>query len=129
MIGGIGCLVIIVVLFIGGGALVAKFFPQFKEFVAEAQSNPDKAAAKLALKLIPGVQIVREDDANQALVFKIGADGEELTMEYKNMGTSGTPVIKNSKGEVVNLENLGKEPAADAAPATPPPPGLPAPQN
>jgi hypothetical protein len=129
MIGGIGCLVIIIALFVGGGALVAKFAPQLKEFWQEAQSNPDKATAKLALKFIPGLQIIREDDANQAIVFKIGADGEELTMEYKDMKTSRKPVIKNSRGEVIDIEDLGKEPAADASPAPTSPPGLPAPQN
>lgn len=133
-IGGIGCLVIIVLLFLGGGAIVAKFFPQIKEFVAEAQTNPDKAAAKLALKIIPGVTIIREDDANQEIAFKVGAEGEELTMNYKDIQKSRQPVIKNSKGEVIDLENLGKGAKAGEGagvsppePATPPAPAVPAP--
>lgn len=130
-IGGIGCLVIVILLFVGGGAMVAKFFPQIKEFVADAQANPDKAAAKFALKLIPGVTIIREDDANHEIVFKV-ADGEELTMNYKDLQKTRQPVIKNSKGEAVNLESLGKPAAGGAGagvspPEAVPPPALPAP--
>jgi hypothetical protein len=132
-IGGIGCLVIVILLFVGGGAMIVKFFPAIKDFVAEAQANPDKAAAKLSLKIIPGVTIIREDDANQEIVFKV-ADGEELTMNYKDIQKTRQPTIKNSKGEVINLESLGKaagggEGTGVAPPEAAPTGTLPAPQR
>jgi hypothetical protein len=125
-IGGIGCLVIVVVLFLGGGAIVAKFAPGFmekiQEYQKEAASNPDKAAAKLGIKLIPGVVIVKEDDAAKSITFKTGEAGEELTMHYEGMNSGkGKPRVTNSKGEEV-----GTPAAAEAAPV-PAPPAAPAP--
>lgn len=130
--GGIGCLVIIIALFLGGGAIVAKFFPQIKEFIAEAESNPDKAAAKLGIKVVPGSVIIREDDAKSEFTFKIGADGEEMTMNYKDIQKGRQPVITNSKGEVVQLPKNGEAApapaAAEPAPTAPvPAPVVPAP--
>ena len=126
--GGIGCLVIVVALFLGGGAIVAKFAPGFmekiEEYKKEAASNPDKAAAKLGIKMIPGVVIVKEDDAAKSITFKTGEAGEELTMHYEGMNSGkGKPRVTNSKGEEV-----GSPTAAEAAPPAVPAPA-PAPNN
>ena len=124
---GIGCLVIIVAIFLGGGAVLAKFWPQIQEWVAEAESNPEKAAAKLGIKVIPGSVIIREDDAKSEFTFKIGADGEEMTMNYKDIQNSRKPVITNSKGEVIQLPAKGKADPAPAASIPAPAPAAPAP--
>ena len=124
---GIGCLVIIVALFLGGGAVTAKFWPQIQEFIAEAESNPDKAAAKLGIKVIPGSVILREDDAKSEFTFKIGADGEEMTMNYKDIQNSRQPVITNSKGEVIQLPANGETSPAPAASTPAPAASTPAP--
>ncbi len=131
--GGIGCLVILVVGFLGGGALVAKFAPgfveKFKEFQKDAASNPEKASAKLGIKMIPNVQIVREDDAAKTITFKVGDTGEELTMHYAGLADGKTkPKITNSKGEEIDLANKASA-AAPEAPATPAPAPAPAPNN
>jgi len=128
--GGIGCLVLIVALFLGGGAIVAKFAPGFmekiQEYQKEAASNPDKAAAKLGIKMIPGVVIVKEDDAAKSITFKTGEKGEEMTMHYEGLGDGKKkPRVTNSKGEEVDLSN--KSEAAATAPAAPAP--APAPNN
>ncbi len=143
-IGGIGCLVILIALFLGGGALVATYFPKLKEtfeanfpkwkealesYSKEAKANPDKATAKLGLKMIPTVQIVREDDAAHTITFKTGADGEEMTMHYEGISSGkGKPKITNSKGEEVDLSKKSKEAAPVPAPPAPPAP-VPAPQQ
>jgi cytoskeletal protein RodZ len=124
---GIGCLVIIVAIFLGGGAVLAKFWPQIQEWVAEAESNPEKAAAKLGIKVMPGSVIIREDDAKSEFTFKIGADGEEMTMNYKDIQNSRKPVITNSKGEVIQLPANGKADPAPAASIPAPAPAAPAP--
>lgn len=122
-IGGIGCLVILAVLFLGGGALVAKFFPQwksaFEEYSKNAASNPDKAAAMLGIKMLPNVQVVREDDAAKSITFKSGAEGEELTMHYEGLSQGkGRPRVTNSKGEDVDMAARRKtEAATSPAPA------------
>jgi len=124
---GIGCLVIIVAIFLSGGAVLAKFWPQIQEWVAEAESNPEKAAAKLGIKVIPGSVIIRENDAKSEFTFKIGADGEEMTMNYKDIQNSRKPVITNSKGEVIQLPANGKADPAPAASIPAPAPAAPAP--
>lgn len=137
--GGIGCLVLIVVIFLGGGALVAKFFPQWKsameEFSKDAASNPDKASAKLGIKMLPTGQIIREDDAAKTITFKVGADGEEMTMHYEGISSGKTkPKVTNSKGEEVDLSQKpdAGAPAPEAvvpapAPEAPAVPAAPAP--
>ena len=124
---GIGCLIIIVAIFLSGGAVLAKFWPQIQEWVAEAESNPEKAAAKLGIKVMPGSVIIREDDAKSEFTFKIGADGEEMTMNYKDIQNSRKPVITNSKGEVIQLPANGKADPAPAASIPAPAPAAPAP--
>lgn len=124
---GIGCLVIIVAIFLSGGAVLAKFWPQIQEWVAEAESNPEKAAAKLGIKVIPGSVIIRENDAKSEFTFKIGADGEEMTMNYKDIQNSRKPVITNSKGEVIQLPANGDADPAPAASIPAPAPAAPAP--
>ncbi len=124
---GIGCLVIIVAIFLSGGAVLAKFWPQIQEWVAEAESNPEKAAAKLGIKVIPGSVIIRENDAKSEFTFKIGADGEEMTMNYKDIQNSRKPVITNSKGEVIQLPANGEADPAPAASIPAPAPAAPAP--
>lgn len=132
-IGGIGCLVIVIALFLGGGAVVAKYFPQLKsameEYQKDAKSSPDKAAAKLGLKVIPTVQIVREDDVAKTITFKTGADGEEMTMHYEGISSGkGKPKITNSKGEEVDLSQKSNGAAPVLAPPAPPAPApVPAP--
>ena len=132
--GGIGCLVLIVVLFLGGGALVAKFLPGWKanmeEFTKESASNPDKATAKLGIKMMPTAQIVREDDAAKSITFKVGADGEELTMHYEGLSSGkGKPKVTNSKGEEVDASHkpVAAPEAAAPAPEAPAVPAAPAP--
>lgn len=136
-IGGIGCLVILVALFLGGGALVAKFFPQWKsameEYSKNAASNPDKAAALLGIKLLPNVVIVREDDAAKSITFKAGPEGEEMTMHYDGLSQGkARPRVTNSKGQDVDLAAKRKAEASQAAPAATPAPApapAPAPNN
>lgn len=125
---GIGCLVIIVALFLGGGAVTAKFWPQIQEFIAEAESNPDKAAAKMGIKVVPGAVIIREDDAKSEFTYKIGANGEEMTLNYKDIQNGRQPVITNSKGEVIGAKSKAAASApAGATPAPAPAASTPAP--
>lgn len=132
-VGGVGCLVIIVGFLAAGGFVAYKYGPKIKaaaeEYQRDAASSPDKAAAKLGLKFIPDVVIVREDDAAKTITYKMGAAGEEMTMHYDGMTSGKTkPKITNSKGEVIEG---GDTPAPTPVPATDSvtPPATPAPQN
>lgn len=104
-----------------------------EEYQKDAKSSPDKAAAKLGLKMIPNLQILREDDVAKTITFKTGANGEEMTMHYEGISTGQTkPKITNSKGEEVDLSQKsgGATPAPAPVPAPPAPPApVPAPQQ
>lgn len=105
MVGGFGCLALIMV-FVAGGFVVAKFLPHVRqaveEYLQDKGSNPDKAAAKLGIRMIPQVQILREDDEAKTITFKAGPEGEELTMHYEGLSTGKkSPRVTNSKGEEV----------------------------
>lgn len=121
-VGGIGCLIILITFFVGGGALVAKFAPglkqKFDEYQKGAMSNPDKALAKLGIEMIPNVVIVREDDAAKTITFKTSAGGEEMTMHYEGLGEGkGRPRVTNSKGEEVDLTKKTNKPTTVPVPA------------
>ena len=140
---GIGCLVLVILGLVGGGALVAKFMPQLKEFAEDAKKNPNKAAAKVVLKLLPGFQIVRDEEDKQQFVFTVSGTPEEFTMDYADRKDGKSLVIKNSKGEEVSIENKNgvvtvtpvgnsaeaAEPAPTAPAPVPAPPAPPAPPN
>ena len=123
--GGIGCLVLLIAAFLGGGALVAKFAPgvmdKIKEYQKEAEANPEKAAAKLGIKMIPGAKIVKEEDAKKEITFTVGGTQEELTMSYDGINNGNKPVIKNSKGEIMGNQPGATAPAVKPAEDTPPP--------
>ncbi len=133
---GIGCLVLVVLGLVGGGALVAKFMPQLKEFAEDAKKNPNKAAAKLILNVMPGFQMVRDEEDKQQFVFTVSGTTEEFTMNYADAKDGKGLVIRNSKGEEVSIENkngvVTVTPVGNSADATEPapapaPPPVPAP--
>jgi hypothetical protein len=102
-VSGLGCLSLIAILGVGG-YLILPYFPQWKEAFLEYQrnsaANPDKAAAKLTIRLIPQVQILREDDEAKTITFKSGPQGEELTLHYEGIGGGAKkPRLTNSKGQ------------------------------
>ncbi len=131
-IGGVGCLVIIVALFVVGGIVVAKYGAGWKaaidEYQRDAKSSPDKAAAKLGIKVIPNSVIVREDDAAKTVTFKVGEAGEEMTMHYEGITTGQKPKMTNSKGEIVDESGVVTAPAPTVTPEPAPAPATP-PQN
>ena len=133
--GGIGCLVIVIALFLGGGAIVAKFFPQFKEVMADFQKDPERAAVMMMLKMIPNVEILTTDDAKREVTFKAKGNEEIYTMNFSAIkGANGKLMVKNSKGEeiefdpntlggtdTISSESTPAAPALEPTPATTPP--------
>ncbi len=134
-IGGIGCLVIIVALFLGGGAVVAKFFPQIKEFVGEFQKDPERAAFMLIFKANPNLEVVNDDQVKRELTFKVKGEAETYTLNLNDLKNSkdGKIKVKTSSGQEIELDpkvlGAGGSPSAPApAPSALPAPA-PAPNN
>jgi hypothetical protein len=101
-IAGIGCLGILVLLFLGGGFIVAKYMPQFKEKMAEFEKDPAKAAV-WALELNPDIEVLNKDDAKREITFKTKSTGETTTFSYDDL-QNGKMSVKNDKGEEYSFD-------------------------
>jgi hypothetical protein len=128
-IGGIGCLVIIVAIFLGGGAVVAKYWDQIKEKVTEFQKDPERAAFMLIFKANPNLEVVNDDQVKRELTFKVKGEAETYTLNLNDLKNSkdGKIKVKTSSGQEIELDpkvlGTGGSPSAPA----PTPPALPAP--
>lgn len=102
-IAGLGCLGLIVILFLAGGVVVAKFMPQIKEAAAEFEKDPAKAATMLALKMNPEVEVLSTDDTKREVTFKVKSSGETTTISYEDF-EKGKITLKNDKGEEYGID-------------------------
>lgn len=100
---GIGCLGLIVIAFLGGGILVAKYLPKLKEVAGDFEKDPAKAATLLALKMNPDVEILSTDDAKREVTFKTKADGKTTTVSFDEF-EKGKITVKNDKGEEYSFD-------------------------
>lgn len=130
-IGGIGCLVILIALFVVGGVVVAKFGPQMRQWVADFEKDPQRTMVMALFKLNPNLELVSEDQAKREVTFKVKGQAETYTMDLNEIKDgNGKLNIKNSKGEIieVDLNDLGKASSMPAptsvtpesSPTTPP---------
>jgi selenocysteine lyase/cysteine desulfurase len=115
-IGGIGCLVILLVIGVGAGVLWWKFGPQAIEFVKEAQKDPERAQATMMLKVHPDIELIEINDQNRTATFKIKSTGETITATFKALTTARIVTI-NGKTEVHGLDQSTE----NSPPATAPP--------
>lgn len=134
--GGIGCLVIVIALFLGGGVIVAKF-PKIREALADFQKDPERAAFMLIFKANPNLEIVNDDQVKRELTFKVKDQAETYTLNLNDLknAKNGKITVKTGSGQVIELDpkvlGAGGVPSAPAepAPAAPAPAPAPAPGN
>jgi hypothetical protein len=100
---GIGCGVLFLLVFVAGGLLLMKGCSMVKDYVAEAQKNPAKAAATLMLRANPDVEVLKTDDAKSEITFKDKKTGEVLTISFED-AAKGKFLVKNEKGEKVTVD-------------------------
>lgn len=128
--GGIGCLVIIIALFLGGGAIVAKYWDK----IQEAVKNPERTAVTVIFNANPNIELVSEDAAKREMTFKFKGDAETYTMnlnEFKD-AKDGKISLKNGKGESIEVELAQLATLtglSSSAPVPAPAPAPAAPQN
>lgn len=96
-------MVLVVAAFLGGGALVAKFFPEIKTFIADAEKDPARAAAMLALKVNPDIEVVTTDDEKREVTFKVKPSGETMTVSFEDL-SQGKLKMTNAKGEEISID-------------------------
>lgn len=115
---GIGCGAIFLLMIIG--AIVAAVFVggQVKEFAEEAQANPTRAAANIAVKASMGqLELVAEDDVNKRYTLKEKGNG--------NLTTFYWDASKNTVGNVNGDFSAIPSNTATEEPTPTPEPGAP----
>ncbi|TDU70952.1 hypothetical protein EI77_02070 [Prosthecobacter fusiformis] len=112
-IAGIGCLGLLIVIFLGGGFVVAKFMPQLKEMA----EDPSKMVI-WALEKNPDIEVIKKDDVKREITYKTKSTGEVVTVSYEDLAQGK---MKPDNKEVIPAEEAPAPPqiAPPAPPANP----------
>jgi hypothetical protein len=85
LIAGIGCGGLVVLAIIAIFVLAGKACTKINEVAGDFQKNPAKAAAMLALKFNPEVEVVSTDDTKNEITIRTKKDGETMTMSFEDV--------------------------------------------
>lgn len=96
-IAGLGCLGLLILFGIGGAVMAYKGWQKVKDVVHEASDNPTKAAALLAVKFNPELELVSTDDAKGEITIRDKKSGEVTTLSFDDM-SKGKFTVKDAKG-------------------------------
>jgi hypothetical protein len=102
-IAGIGCGALTLLIIVAAGLLMMKGCQKFNEVAADFEKNPERAAAMMALKFNPDLEVVSTDDAAGQITVKQKSTGETTTMSFKDI-SEGKFTVTNSKGETVTMD-------------------------
>ena len=100
---GIGCGALTLVVLIAIGLIVMKLGQKAREFAGDFKKNPAKAAAMLALRANPDLEVVNADDGKGEVTIKDKKTGEITTVSFSELA-QGKLTMKNGKGEEVSID-------------------------
>ncbi len=103
----LGCGIAFVVFVFGAFILLGKACSmvgnKFKEVTSEMQKNPARAAALLALRFNPDVEVLNTDDARNEVTFKEKKSGKVITMSFDDVA-QGKFTVRDSEGHEMVLD-------------------------
>ena len=102
-IAGIGCGGLIVLVIIAVFILAGKACTKINEVAGDFQKNPAKAAAMLALKFNPEVEVVSTDDTKNEITIRTKKDGKTMTMSFEDVA-NGKFTMTDSEGKTVTID-------------------------
>ena len=102
-IAGIGCGALLLIGMVVAVIVGLYFAKKVKEVAPDFQKNPAKAAAVLAVKMNPALELVGTDDAKNEITVREKKTGEVFTMSFED-AKNGKVTVKNSKGEVISVD-------------------------
>ena len=105
-IAGIGCGVLLLLVFIGGALLVMKGCQKVAEVASDFQKNPAKASATFMVKANPDLDLVKTDDVKGEITVRDKKTGEVMTLSFDEI-SKGRLTMKNAKGEQVSIDASG----------------------
>ena len=82
LVGCLGLVVVSGVIFVGLGFFAAR---KLKDVVEDVAENPVKAAAELAVKMNPDLELVSSDDDAQTMTIRDKNTGEESTFNWSDI--------------------------------------------
>ena len=102
-IAGIGCGALLLIGAIGAVVAVWTFAPKAKKLADDFKNNPAKAAAMLAVKANPDLDLVNSDDAKGEITVRDKKSGKEVTMSFDEI-SQGKFRMRNADGEEVTID-------------------------
>jgi len=102
-IAGFGCGGLVFLAAIGGFMLAGKACSRFSEVTKEMQDNPAKAAALIAVKLNPDLEVVTTNDAKHEITIKNKKDGKTVTMSFEDI-TKGKFKMTDGNGKTISVD-------------------------
>lgn len=102
-IAGIGCGGLVVLAIIAIFVLAGKACTKINEVAGDFQKNPAKAAAMLALKFNPEVEVVSTDDTKNEITIRTKKDGKTMTMSFEDVA-KGKFTMTDSEGKTVTID-------------------------
>ena len=102
-IAGIGCGGLVVLALIAAFVLAGKACSKFNEVAGDFQKNPAKAAAMLALKFNPEVEVVSTDDTKNEITIRTKKDGKTMTMSFEDVA-NGKFTMTDAEGKTVTID-------------------------
>jgi hypothetical protein len=93
-----GCLVLVVVVLLVMGGCTWFLADKAKEIAADFEANPAKAAAELAVKLNPDLDLVSTDDEAGTMTVLQKSTGEEITLDFNEIA-EGRFSFETDEGE------------------------------
>jgi len=102
-IAGFGCGGLVLLAAIGGFMLAGKACSRFSEVTKEMQDNPAKAAALIAVKLNPDLEVVATNDAKHEITIKNKRDGNAVTMSFEDIA-KGKFKMSDISGKTISVD-------------------------
>jgi len=93
-----GCLVLIVLVLLLMGGCTWFLADKAKEMAAEFEANPAKAAAEMAVRLNPDLELVETDEEAGTMTILQKSTGEEVTLNFEDIA-EGRFSVETSEGE------------------------------
>lgn len=103
-IAGFGCGGLILLILVVGFIFVGKACNIVQEYAGEISKNPAKAAALIALKMNPELEVVSTDDAKNEATIKIKKTGETYTMSFDDI-KNGKLTMRDSTGQEISIDS------------------------
>ncbi len=98
----IGCLGLLMLLALGFGACTFFVAKKAKNFAEDFADNPGRAAAELAVRMNPDLEMVSTDNDDQTITVRDKTTGEEMTFDWSDFENEGFSISTGEGSMTIN---------------------------